>query len=72
MYGDHQFLFWEHLQMSSDTEGLRFQTELFPLTNVLYTFYEYFMFNDIMLSLLKINIVLIESSKESQLWLVDS
>ena len=38
----------EHLQTSSDIEGLSFQTELFPLTNVLYTFYEYFMFNDIM------------------------
>ena len=43
-----RFLFLEHLQTFSDIEGLSFQTELFPLTNVLYTFYEYFMFNDIM------------------------
>ena len=41
-------LFLEHLQTSSDIEGLRFKTELFPLRNVLDTFYEYFMFSDIM------------------------
>ena len=44
-----QFLFLEHLQTSSDIEVLIFQTEFFPLTNVLYMFYEYSVFNDIML-----------------------
>ena len=51
-----QFLFLEHLQTSSDIKVLIFQTEFLPLTDVLYTFYEYSMFNDI---ILKINIVLI-------------
>ena len=48
-----QFLFLEHLQTSSDIGVLIIKTELFPLTDVLYTFYEHFMFSDIMFFLFK-------------------
>ena len=48
-----QFLYLEHLQTSSDIGVLIFQTEFFPLTNVLYTFYEYSMFNGITFSFKK-------------------
>ena len=59
-YGDpsffyFRFLFLEHLQTSSDIEGLRFQTKLFPFTNVLWIFYVQWHH----VSFLKINIVLI-------------
>ena len=52
-YMNKNEIFCKHLQTSSDVEVLIFQSEFFPLTNVLYTVYEYSMFNDVMFSFQK-------------------